>query len=249
MISLSLVAHQYPFYCQKQNNMSVKVLYIEDELHMARIVCDTLTLKGYEVLHKKDGTKIIDYIIQFKPDICVLDVMLPYVDGFSLGSSIRSLYPQLPIIFLTAKSQTQDVLDGFSSGGTDYLKKPFSMEELMVRINNQVALYNSKKSEKPVTREYTLGEALFIPARFILALPSGQLKLSHKEVEILSYFCQHQNQVIDRRVLLQMIWGDDSFFNSRNLDVYVRKLRFYFENIAAVEIITLKGIGYHFVVV
>lgn len=229
--------------------MVIRVLYVEDELHMARIVCDTLCLKGYEVLHKKDGTKIIDHIAQFQPDICVLDVMLPYIDGFSLGSSIRSLYPLLPIIFLTAKSQTQDVLSGFSSGGTDYLKKPFSMEELMVRINNQVALYNTKKPEKSIAKEYTLGDALFIPARFILILPSAQLKLSHKEVEILSYFCQHQNQVIDRRVLLQMIWGDDSFFNSRNLDVYIRKLRFYFEHVAAVEIITLKGIGYQFVVI
>lgn len=228
--------------------MSIKILYIEDEPYMARILIETLIMKGYEVLHKKDGTKILEHIIQFQPDICVLDVMLPYIDGFSLGSSIRSLYPQLPIIFLTAKSQTQDVLDGFSAGGTDYLKKPFSMEELMVRINNQVHLNKARKVEKIIEREYLLGEALFIPARFILELPNGHFKLSHKEVEILNHFCQHQNQVIDRRLLLQMVWGDDSFFNSRNLDVYIRKLRSYFESVNGVEIITLKGIGYQFVV-
>lgn len=228
--------------------MKTKVLYIEDEPHMARIVSDTLALKGYEVLHKKDGTKIIEQLLQFQPDICVLDVMLPYVDGFSLGSSIRSLRPKLPIIFLTAKSQTQDVLDGFSAGGTDYLKKPFSLEELMVRINNQVNLYNTQNITPSTEQSYILGDAVFTPSHFILEIQGNTIKLSHKEAEILSYFCRFQNQLIERRLLLQVIWGDDSFFNSRNLDVYIRKLRLYFQPVKGVEIITLKGIGYQFAV-
>ncbi|MBL7713289.1 MAG: response regulator transcription factor [Chitinophagaceae bacterium] len=227
--------------------MNTKVLYIEDELHMARIVTETLALKGYEVLHKKDGTKILEHINQFQPDICVLDVMLPYIDGFSLGSAIRTLHAHLPIIFLTAKSQTQDVLDGFSAGGTDYLKKPFSMEELMVRINNQVNIYQRHTEPAPDT-EFRLGSARFTPMRFLLETAKKSVKLSHKEVEILHYFCRHQQEVIDRRILMQMVWGDDSFFHSRNLDVYISKLRAYFEEIEGVEIFTLKGVGYRFVV-
>lgn len=229
--------------------MKIKVLYIEDEPHIARIVCDTLTLKDYEVLHKKDGTRILDVIAQFQPHICVLDVMLPHIDGFSLGSSIRSVHPHIPILFLTAKSQTQDLLDGFSAGGTDYIKKPFSMEELMVRINNQVQLSNAKSTiQRIVQNEYMLGDALFLPSRLVLEIGDQKIKLSHKEVEILNHFCQHQHQIINRRALLQAVWGDDSFFNSRNLDVYIRKLRSYFEQIQGVEIITLKGIGYQFIV-
>lgn len=227
--------------------MNTKVLYIEDELHMARIVTETLTLKGYEVVHKKDGTKILEHIAQFQPDICVLDVMLPHIDGFSLGSTIRALHAHLPVIFLTAKSQTQDVLDGFSAGGTDYLKKPFSMEELMVRVDNQVKI-SRRQAQGAAAGEYTLGNARFIPKRFLLESAQQNIRLSHKEVEILTYFCRHQNEIINRRVLMQMVWGDDSFFHSRNLDVYVSKLRTYFETIEGVEIFTLKGIGYRFVV-
>lgn len=226
--------------------MKIKVLYIEDEPHMARIVTDTLSLKGYEVLHRNDGTRALEMLAQFKPDICVLDVMLPYIDGFSLGSSIRSLYPKLPILFLTAKSQTKDVLDGFSAGGTDYLKKPFSLEELMVRINNQVSLHSNLKDVRMEQKEYTLGNTCFMPARLVLSVGGEEIKLSHKEAEILHCFCRFQNQVIERKLLLKMVWGDDSFFNSRNLDVYVRRLRAYFQPVSGVEIITLKGVGYRF---
>lgn len=228
--------------------MKTKILYIEDEVHMARIVSETLNIKGYEVLHKSDGTKILEYIQEFRPDVCILDVMLPHVDGFSLGSSIRAIYPHLPIIFLTAKSQTQDVLNGFSSGGTDYIKKPFSMEELMVRINNQLRLYNDAKQQNSSAREYQLGKAVYRPAQFLLVTSQEDIRLSNREGEILHYFCRYKNQIVDRRALLQAVWGDDSFFNSRNLDVYMRKIRSYFEQVEGVEIITLKGVGYQFVV-
>src|SRR4051812_15302692 len=117
-----------------------RVLYVEDEAHLARIVKESLERKGFEVLHRKDGTRILEHMQSFQPDACVLDVMLPHVDGFTLGSMIRSAHPKLPIIFLTAKSQTSDVLAGFSSGGTDYLRKPFSMEELVVRLENQIRI-------------------------------------------------------------------------------------------------------------
>lgn len=228
--------------------MSYRILYIEDEDHLASIVKETMELKGYEVLHQKEGLKILESIPSFKPDICVLDVMLPYIDGFTLGNTIRKNYPALPIIFLTAKSQTKDVLEGFSSGGTDYLKKPFSMEELMARINNQVEI---RRQALPARvehkhKEFTLGSFVYNPDRMELRNAGDIIKLSNREAEIMNIFCLHQNTAIDRRDLMQIVWGDDSYFISRNLDVYIRRLRDYFVTGQGVEIITLKGKGYHF---
>jgi DNA-binding response OmpR family regulator len=228
--------------------MKQKVFYVEDENYLARIVTDTLELKGYEVMHKKDGLGLLENISGFNPDICVLDVMLPHIDGFSLGSTIRHLYPELPIIFLTAKSQTQDVLEGFSSGGTDYLKKPFSMEELMVRIDNQIRLSKVSLTMQDTvkTKDIRLGIFVYSPGRLELRGPAATIKISNREAEILNILCMHQNQTLNRRKLMQMVWGDDSYFISRNLDVYIRRLRDYFATTPEVSIITLKGKGYHF---
>lgn len=230
--------------------MNIKVLYIEDEAYLARIVSETLETKGYEVLHKKDGTRILELISSFHPDICVLDVMLPHIDGFSLGSAIRNIYPQLPILFLTAKSQTQDVLEGFSSGGTDYLKKPFSMEELMVRIDNQVRISSNQpvSGYNGIPDTIQLGPVLYMTSRLSLLIGEEVIKLSAREAEVLNLLCQHRNQLLERRKLLQLVWGDDSYFNSRNLDVYINKLRSHFSRVKNIEIITLKGKGYHFLV-
>ncbi len=229
--------------------MKKKVLYIEDEPYLARIVKDTLELKGYEVLHKKDGTRIHECISTFTPDICLLDVMLPHVDGFTLGNHIHNINPHLPIIFLTAKTQTDDLVKGFASGGTDYLKKPFSMEELIVRMENQLKLTHRESSGiQSLPDEVALNQYKFYPGRFELHTPDGIIKLSNKESQILALLCSHTNSSLDRRMLLKTVWGDDSFFNSRNLDVYIRKIRGYFAEGSGIEIVTLKGKGYHFVV-
>lgn len=229
--------------------MKKKILYIEDEPHLSRIVKDTLELKGYEVLHKKDGSKLMEAVNSFQPDICLLDVMLPNVDGFTLATHIRNLNPGLPIIFLTAKNQTEDLVKGFASGGTDYLKKPFSMEELLVRISNQLKLSGRDTTvAQLLPEEVVLKQYKFYPGRFELHTPKGVIKLSNRESQILAMLCAHKNAATDRRELLQTVWGDDSFFNSRNLDVYIRKLRSYFDGADGIEIVTLKGVGYHFVV-
>lgn len=229
--------------------MKKKVLYIEDEPYLARIVKDTLELKGFEVLHKKDGTKIMEWVNSFVPDICLLDVMLPHIDGFTLANHIHNLLPNLPIIFLTSKTQTDDLVKGFSSGGTDYLKKPFSMEELIVRIENQLKIMSRDASAlQSLPEEVKLKQYKFYPGRYELHTPTKVIKLSHRESQILAMLCTHTNNSIDRRTLLQAVWGDDSFFNSRNLDVYIRKLRGYFSGADGIEIVTLKGTGYHFVV-
>lgn len=227
-----------------------KILYIEDEPFLARIVTETLELKQYEVMHQKDGRRILEWVSSFSPDICILDVMLPDTDGFTLGTMIRNVNPRLPIIFLTAKTQTEDVIKGFSSGGTDYLKKPFSMEELIVRVENQLKIYGAVEDSvaQSLPDEVQLGAITFYPGKYELKTKTDVIKLSHRESQILGILCVNKNNVIDRRNMLHMVWGDDSFFNSRNLDVYIRKLRDYLSSEPKIEIITLKGKGYHFTV-
>ena len=227
--------------------MKKRVFYVEDEAFLAKIVKDTLESKGYEVMHNKNGTKVFESLSSFSPDICLLDVMLPVVDGFTIGNHIRNTHPNLPIIFLTAKTQPDDVIKGFSSGGTDYLKKPFSMEELIVRMENQLKLAKANTPDvDALPDEIALKGYKFYPGKFELHTGEEVIKLSNREAQILKMLCSHKNKPIDRKILLQMVWGDDSFFNSRNLDVYIRKLRSYFAAEKDIEIITLKGLGYHF---
>jgi DNA-binding response OmpR family regulator len=225
-----------------------KVLYVEDEPFLSRIVMETLEFRGYEVKHVADGRMVLQEFQDFIPDICILDVMLPGIDGFSLGTSIRHSHPRLPIIFLTAKTQTEDVLKGFSSGGTDYLKKPFSMEELMVRMDAQLLMASDGISESGIKEErlISMGKLEFYPDRLELKGPSTTFKLSHRECEILRFLSARKNQISERKELLLAVWGDDSFFNSRNLDVYIRKIREYLTQDPEIEILTLKGTGYRF---
>jgi len=225
--------------------MKGRVLYIEDEVYLARIVLESLERRGFEVLHRKDGSRIMEHIKSFNPDICLLDVMLPHIDGFSLGSTIRNNFKQLPILFISAKTQTSDVLEGFSSGGNDYVRKPFSMEELVVRIENQIRL---TLPEACLPSEISLGSYFFYPSRFGLTSGDKMFTLSHREAQVLTMLCQHKNRILERSKLLHQVWGDDSFFNSRTLDVYIRKLREYLSADQRIQIITLKGRGYQFVV-
>lgn len=225
---------------------TTKILYVEDEPFLGKIVRETLEGRNFTVKMVEDGAKVMDSFEGFHPDICVLDVMLPNVDGFSLGKSIRERYPALPIIFLTAKNQTEDLLEGFQSGGNDYIRKPFSMEELIVRINNLLNLSQGSSARNAETNHFEFGHYSFYPSKFELHFKDQIRQLSHREAELLKIFATHINRPVERKVILKQIWGDDSFFNSRNLDVYIRKLRNYLEKDPTIQIITLKGVGYHF---
>jgi DNA-binding response OmpR family regulator len=226
-----------------------KIFYVEDEPFLGKIVKESLESRDFEVLMVADGGKAMKALEGFMPDICVLDVMLPTIDGFTLGQDIRRLYPTLPIIFLTAKDQTQDVLKGFESGGNDYIRKPFSMEELIVRIQNLLALSNSKKATPSVGNDILIGKYVFLPQKYELKYgDSTTRRLSHRESELLKILNDYRNTTVSRKEVLMKIWGDDSFFNSRNLDVYITKLRDYLKEDSAVEIMTVKGVGYQFVV-
>ncbi|MCU0395321.1 MAG: response regulator transcription factor [Chitinophagaceae bacterium] len=223
------------------------VLYVEDELFLGKIVKESLESRGFTVAMEDDGDRVLDLFRRTQPDICVLDVMLPHKDGFTLAREIRQLNTMVPILFLTAKTQTEDVLKGFAEGGNDYLRKPFSMEELIVRINNLLQLTGNGGIKKEDADNISLGRLQFNKPRQILSGGSEERKLSYRESELLLYLYEHRNQVIDRRDILNAIWGNDSFFNSRNLDVYITKLRGYLREDPSLEILTIKGVGYRFV--
>jgi len=229
--------------------MKTKVLYIEDEVHLGKIVCETLEKQGFALLWETDGSKVLTQLQEFKPDICVLDIMLPNVDGYTLCEQINGLYPDLPVIFLTSRVETADLIRGFESGGSDYMRKPFSIEELIVRINNQLQLHNGRNAvPQPAENGIQLGGYLFKPALYELHAPSGLIRLSQRDMQILSILSASINRLTDRRNLLLSVWGDDSFFNSRNLDVCIRKLRDLLKEDKAIEIQTIKGKGYLFIV-
>lgn len=222
-----------------------KVLYVEDELFLGKIVRESLETRGFEVVMEDDGGKATALFKKSQPDICILDVMLPNKDGFTIADEIRELDEEVPIIFLTAKTQTEDVVKGFSLGGNDYIRKPFSMEELIVRINN--ALRKKNDDKKIHGDNVTLGKFNFQLNRQTLNNGESERKLSYRESELLKLLYQNRDKVIDRKDILNLLWGNDSFFNSRNLDVYITKLRSYLKEDPSLEIITIKGIGYRFV--
>ncbi|MGY6743639.1 MAG: response regulator transcription factor [Cecembia sp.] len=222
-----------------------RILYVEDEPALGKIVKESLQSRNYEVIMAEDGLNALKLFPSSQVDICVLDIMLPKMDGYSLAAAIRKLNPSMPILFLTAKSQVEDVVKGFESGGNDYLKKPFSLEELIVRIENLLNLTNSQKQQ--MKQEIPFGEFIFSPSRYELKDPKGEVRrLSHKEAGILTLLLENANQTTERKQILIKLWGDDSYFNSRNLDVYITKLRDYLKADPKVEIITIKGIGYYF---
>ena len=228
--------------------MKTRILYIEDEELLGKIVRDTLEKKGYEVVWEKDGAKAMSAFDHFNPDVCVVDIMLPNVDGYTISKNIRGLYPDLPIIFLTAKTETADLLKGFESGGTDYMKKPFSIEELEARIKNQIALHKGKIYESSIRDLIRLGKYSYYPALLELRNQGHVTKLSHRDTQVLNILCANANHITDRKNLLMSVWGDDSFFNSRTLDVYIRKIRQYLKDDPRISLQTLKGKGYLFLV-
>ena len=224
----------------------LKVLYVEDELFLGKIVRESLETRGYEVIMESDGAKVLESFTKNAPDICVLDVMLPNKDGFTIADEIRELNEDVPIIFLTAKTQTEDVVKGFQLGGNDYIRKPFSMEELIVRIQNLVQKKRENHS-KIVNDTVRIGNYQFQVNRQVLSNEKEERKLSYRESELLKLLYENRDKIIDRKEILTLLWGNDSFFNSRTLDVYITKLRSYLRNDPSLEIITIKGIGYRFV--
>lgn len=227
---------------------AIKILYVEDELFLGKIVKESLESRNYEVVMEPDGNKVLPLFKEHHPDICVLDVMLPNKDGFTIAEEIRAIDNNVPIIFLTAKTQTEDLVKGFQTGGNDYIRKPFSMEELIVRIENVLRFRNGEKRVDDKKDVIRIGKYSFHLNHQVLKSNGDERKLSFRESELLKVLYQNRDKIIDRRDILNLLWGNDNFFNSRNLDVYITKLRGYLKSDTKLEILTIKGIGYRFVV-
>ncbi len=223
----------------------VNILYVEDEPFLGRIVKESLESRDFEVNMVSDGKEAVNQFNKTKPAICVLDIMLPNKDGYAIARDIRKINADIPIIFVTAKTQTEDLIKGFEYGGNDYLRKPFSIEELIVRVNNLLRM--SKNSPVAVAESISFGKFEFLPNRYELKHDTAVRKLSHREAVLLQILAERKNTIVSRTDILMRVWGDDSFFNSRNLDVYITKLRDYLKGDPTVEIVTIKGVGYRFV--
>jgi DNA-binding response OmpR family regulator len=217
-----------------------KILLAEDEEALGIIIKESLETRGFDVSYCKDGNEAMHQYLTHKPDILVLDVMMPKKDGFTLVQEIRKMDPFIPIIFLTAKSRTEDVVEGFGYGGNDYLKKPFSMEELIVRIKSLLGTSELRKTKDPAH----IGAYLFNPERQMLSFNGEEQVLTHRESELLLALVQNKNEVTDRKDILNTLWGSDDFFNGRSMDVFISKLRKRLAQDPAVQIINVRGYGY-----
>lgn len=219
----------------------IKILLAEDEPALGQIVEETLETRGFDVILCANGQIALEKYQIEEPELLVLDVMMPKKDGFTLAKEIRSVDESIPIIFLTAKSQTQDVVEGFSIGGNDYLKKPFSIEELIVRIEN---LLNRTKVQQTSEMLY-VGDFLFDFPKQTLQYKQTQIhQLTHREAHLLFHLIKNKNKVLDRSIILNKLWGNDDFFNARSMDVFITKLRKKLKQDKEIEIINVRGFGY-----
>ncbi len=221
---------------------NIKILFAEDEQALGMIVSDSLVSRGFYVDFKTDGLSALEAFKANKYDILVFDIMMPVLDGFTLAREVRKTDKQIPIVFLTAKSQPRDVVKGFELGCNDYLKKPFSIEELIVRIKALTGRLMAKELQR--IEQCRIGEYVFDVTRQMLMFKGDQRMLTYREAEILYMLYEHRNQVLERKLVLDKLWGDDSFFNARSMDVFITRLRKFLNKDSSVQIINVRGVGY-----
>jgi len=221
-----------------------RILLVEDDMNLGFVIQDTLARKGYKVHLCRDGKDGLKYYNSNPYDLCIFDVMLPEKDGFSLAEDIRRTDEQIPIIFLSAKSMTEDRIQGFKSGGDDYITKPFSNEELILRIEAILRRTSEKEGGRDEKDIFQLGKFTFDYRRFALKIGKEERKLTKKEAEVLRLLCMHNDQVLPRDLVLNMVWGDDSYFLGRSLDVFISKLRKYLKEDESVQIVNVHGVGF-----
>lgn len=220
----------------------LKIFFCEDDENLGMLLREYLQAKGYETDLFPDGEAGAKGFTKAKYDICILDVMMPKKDGFTLAQEIRAVNPEIPIVFLTAKTMKEDILEGFKIGADDYLTKPFSMEELLLRIEAILRRVKGKKAKD--VPFYKLGEFMFDTQKQTLTIGEKQTKLTTKECELLSLLCAHANEILERNFALKTIWVDDNYFNARSMDVYITKLRKLLKDDPNIEIINIHGKGY-----
>jgi DNA-binding response OmpR family regulator len=225
-----------------------KILLVEDDPNLGMVLQESLISKGkFDVHLSKDGEEGLEAFTRTNFDICILDVMMPKKDGFTLGKEIRKMNAEVPIIFATAKSMIQDKMEGFNLGGDDYITKPFSIDELLLRIN-AVLKRAVKPDNEPEQSDFNIGSYHFNYEKQTLEQGGSQVRITTKEAELLKLLCLNMNQILKREEALLRIWNDDSYFNGRSMDVFLTKLRKYLKDDSKVEILNIHGKGYKLMV-
>lgn len=227
-------------------NTKANILYVEDDSSLSFVIKDNLEENGYTVVHCTDGESAWQQFMKHTFDLCLLDVMLPKKDGFALATQIRKKNALIPIIMLTAKNMDEDKIHGFKTGVDDYITKPFNMQELLLRM--EVFLKRTKIDSNVFPSEVTIGSIVFHYEELELQTLEGIIQLTQKEADLLKYFCLHVNQTLKREDILLSVWGKDDYFLGRSMDVFVTKLRKHLKADPSIEIQTIHGKGFKFLV-
>lgn len=225
---------------------NIKIMLCEDDENLGMLLREYLQAKGFEAELFPDGEAGYRAFMKQKYDICILDVMMPKKDGFTLAQEIRQANADIPVIFLTAKQLKEDILEGFKIGADDYITKPFSMEELVFRVEAILRRVRGKKNKE--SSVYKLGNFIFDTQKQLLVIGEKQTKLTTKENELLALLCSHANEILQRDFALKTIWIDDNYFNARSMDVYITKLRKHLKDDPQIEIINIHGKGYKLII-
>lgn len=222
---------------------NIKILLAEDDVNLGNLLKNYLNAKNYPTTLCVNGSLALDAFASRSYGMCILDIMMPEMDGLTLAREIRLTDPEIPIIFLTARNQKEDVLEGFKSGADDYITKPFSMEELLYRIEailRRTAVMSVNRKED----NYVIGDYIFDPQKQVLTHKGTDVKLTTKESELLDLLCRQGNEILERNYALKTIWVDDNYFNARSMDVYITRLRKYLRKDSSVKILNIHGKGY-----
>ena len=228
------------------NGTKPNILYVEDDVNLGFVTTDNLNLKGYTTIYCKDGKTGLETFKKGRFDLCILDVMMPEMDGFTLAKEIRKLNNDIPIIFLTAKTMKEDKITGFQAGADDYITKPFSIEELILRI--EVFLKRSRKaiSNDILPAVFELGNYEFNFSNLSLTLGKQKETLTMKEAELLRFFCLNKDKILKREEILRAVWGDDDYFSGRSLDVFISRLRKFLQKDPTIQIENIHSVGFRF---
>lgn len=230
------------------NKQKARLLYVEDDDYLSFVTKDNLEVNGYNVVHARDGLQAKELFKNHSFDLCILDVMLPHVDGFSLAEHIRETNQHIPIIFLTARSMKEDLIKGLTMGGDDYITKPFSIEELILKIEIFLKRNKISSPDKDLPDTFKLGSCLFEKSNLQITCKERVTTLTQKEAELLSYLCLHPNEVIKRDKILETVWGSESLVLSRSLDVFISRLRKLLKEDNSVRLETVHGVGFKLVI-
>jgi two-component system, OmpR family, response regulator len=222
---------------------NIRILLAEDDNNLGNLLKNYLSAKSYETTLFFNGSLALEAFSEKSFSLCILDIMMPEMDGLTLAKELRLLKPEIPIIFLTAKNQKEDIIEGFRSGADDYITKPFSMEELVYRIEAILRRTSSNLTNKK-EETYVIGGYAFDSQKQFLRYEDDQIKLTTKESELLELLCRHGNEILERNFALKTIWIDDNYFNARSMDVYITRLRKYLRKDPAVKILNIHGKGY-----